>query len=162
MLRISQNSVQLLMLTPLSRTIVKLIGEYTGMDTALNPGQIFVEHKKSGRTFLKRQDGLYFHLGVNYNILLWKIVQRTPKSYIVKYVKSMVLVDTFDGVLYKFEIQQDEWNGKSKRVFPLRRKVKYLHELLDGLLHRDNYYLFDGRANIVQEGGNFIVSTNKT
>ena len=74
----------------------------------------------------------------------------------------MVLVDTFDGVLYKFEIQQDAWKGKNKRVFPLRRKVKYLHDVLEGLLHRDNYYLFDGNANIVQEGGNFIVSTNKT
>ena len=76
MLRVSQNALQLLMLTPLSRIEVKLIGEFLGTDTNLNPGQIFVEHKKSGRTYLKRQNGLYFHLGVNYNILMWKICQK--------------------------------------------------------------------------------------
>lgn len=161
MLRISQNAYQLLRLTPLSRIEVKLIGEYLGSDTDLNPGDIFVEQKKSGKTYLKRKDGLYFNLGVNYNILLWKIVQRTPKSYIVQYVKSLVLVDTFDGVLYKFEIKQTQFKGKSKRVFPLRRKAKYLHDVLHDLLHRDNYYLFDGNADIKQENGNFIVCTNK-
>lgn len=158
MLRISHFTKSILDITPLCRIECKIIGEFCGMDTNLLPGDVFVEHQKAGRTFFKRDNGLYFSIGSNYNVLLWKIKKRTPKSYIVEYIRSLIIVDTHDSVLYKFEIEQEEHKNKCKRVFPLRRKFKYLRDTLGGLLHKNTYYIFDGSAEIIQRNGNFIIS----
>jgi len=158
MLRISQHTLTILEHTPLSRVESKIIGEFIGMDTSLFAGEIFMEQKKIGKTYFKRQNGFYFAIGSNYNILMWKIKKRTPKSYVIEYVRSIIVVDTYDGVLYKFNITENELKNKVKRVFPLRRKFKNAHDILTGLLTQTKYYCFSGKCEVLQENGNFIVS----
>ena len=145
-------------LTGLSVLSCRLIGEFAAFETSLQKGDFFSEYKVGGRTYIRRNENnnVYFCLGENCCVKLWKIEKRTPQSYVVKYVSTLVIIRTFQDMLYKFFIVESQHENKIKRVFPFRRNAKYMSQDIGPILQCESVFI--PQNNIKQELGNFIIT----
>ena len=104
----------------LPKVLCRLIGEFSGFDLYLKPGNFFFDYTASGSTYVNL-DGLNLFIGDNMNISKWLIKKRTPKSYLVEYDSTLVTCEVRPGRVYRFVTSFEQLNG-IRRIFPFRRK----------------------------------------
>lgn len=137
-MKLSKESIAILNSTTLNKVEAKIIGEFSGHDVDLLPGQIFEEPFKRGRTFafVKSSHAFSTILGSNFVFHRYTVVRRTPKSYMVRYKETVVYcVSQTSNTIYLFQFVSDRLQHPNPhRVFPLYRNRYFNYKLFHALL----------------------------
>lgn len=103
----------------------KLCGEFAGVDVPLLPGQTYSTIRDGGGTYLRTDhlgELIGIRLGSNCYIHRWKIIRRTPCSYVAVYKHTSILCDGMQKYVYAAFLPQ--LMNRTQRFFPLRTRRK--------------------------------------
>ena len=139
----------------------KIIGQFAHFDVCLFPKDYFFEYESTGSTFLRIETGLKCPLGKNIQLHRFEILKRTATSYVVHYVDSIIICESFSGVLYKYNLKAKRFHNLTKRVFPLRRKYIDKQYVLQTLSDKENFFSFTAISRITQHDFDFIIQPDE-
>ena len=141
----------------------KLIGEFAANDT-YSADKYFYEFKKEGSTFISLTQFNFCPVRLGHNMMLhrYSILTRTPKSYMVKYDRTLVFVKSIPNSMFHFSFV-DEFLTQLpvRRVFPFRRS--FFDDKLRCLDHienrRDELLVLDDSDITQLRNYNFLLKT---
>ena len=146
--------------------VAKLVGEFAAFDTSIEE-EYFYEFERYGNSHLvvSKYDFCSVLLGSNLLIHQYKILKRTTKSYVVKYIETKVYVKSvFPTALFDFTfIDFFRLHASDKRVFPFRRSdFDDGLKCLDYLEKQKEIVHMDSDCIIQLNGGDFLINPPKT
>lgn len=154
-MQLSKSAHIILEKSQLPLILCKLVGEFAGTDVALLRGDSFFELERGGTTFVALDEKRYV-LGDNIHVHQWLVKRRTPKSYVIQY-KDTVVVCENGWACYKYNAVSKKLEGKEKRIFPFRRKLKNDQKNVVSNIIERNYQSLPPNVKVVPISHNFFV-----
>ena len=155
---LSKKSSVVELVTGIGVDLSRLVGEYTGTDLSLLPGEFFYDVDEGGYSFVRMAQDLGLYSGIigkNIHVNEWIVKKRTPHSYIVTYKQTSVICETDFGLTYRYPAVLKEYKNRVRRIFPFRRRLQPNQHILEELEER-TYDVLECTATLRKNGDFYL------